>query len=271
MSARATASLLSVLAVCGASASSAAAAPSGQVRLLVPHRRLTTGEAVPVTVVNNSSSAIYRSLCFILERGTSQEWRAITQTHGVHVACAIWAGVVQAAHSRQSEQLELYDDLRPGSYRITLFYRPVRKHWRVIPPLTRRDRFVRAPITVHRAPVRPNPRLSEKRLVQIAERAAANAGDPDPTLIQHAAGPRFEAVRISSGDLVFEWNWSYLIAERGHFEFSGVGPPPGRTVTGTVLTLVVDAATGRVTDTGLSNRYPHLSRLGPVTTDAVAD
>src|SRR4051812_43029535 len=175
---------------------------SGQVRLVLQQEPLTTAEAVPVTVINGSASAIYRSLCFVLERRTSHGWQAIRRSHGVPVACTIWAGVVQAAHSRQPEQLELYDDLRPDSYRITLFYRLVPKHWRVIRKLTRRDRFVRLLITVRRAPRRPKPRLSEKRLLRIAEDAAARAGDPHPRLIEHAAGTRFDAVRVSSGDLV---------------------------------------------------------------------
>lgn len=239
---------------------------SGRIRLVLPGEPLTTAEAVPVTVINGSASAIYRSLCFVLERRTLHGWQAIRRSHGVPVACMIWAGTVQAAHSRQPEQLELYDDLRPGSYRITLFYRPVPKHPRVIPKLTGRDRFVRLLITVHRAPSRPKPRLPEKRLLRIAEDAATRASEPHPRLIQHAAGTRFEAVRISSGDLVFEQNWSYLIAERGHFSYTGVGPG-NTTITGSVLTLVVDAANGQVTDSGLSKRYPHLRRLGHVTTD----
>jgi hypothetical protein len=241
---------------------------SGQVGLVLPGEPLTTAESVRVTVMNGSTSAIYRSLCFVLERRTAHGWKAIRRSHGVPVACTIWAGVVQAAHSRQPEGLELYDDLRPGSYRITLFYRPVPKHARVIPKLTRRDRSVRLPITVRRAPRGPKPRLPEKRLLRIAKDAAASAGDPHPRLIQHAAGTRFDAVRISSGDLVFEWNWSYLIAERGHFICDACdGPPGAKPPTGTVLTLVVDAADGQVTDFGLSRRYPHLRRLGHVTTD----
>jgi len=67
---------------------------------------------------------------------------------------------------------------------------------------------------------------------------------------------------------VFQWNWSYLIAVRGHFSYSGLGPPgSSSTVHGTVITLVVDAATGKVSDSGVSNRYPALARLGKVTTD----
>jgi len=259
---------LAVLASVALPSGAAEARASGQVRLVLQHQPLTTAKAVPVMVVNGSASAIYRSLCFVLERRTSHGWQAIRRSHGVPVACTIWAGVVQAAHSRQPEQLELYDDLRPGSYRITLFYRPVPKHARVIPKLTRRDRFIRLLITVHRAPRRPKPRLPESRLLQIAEDAAARAGDPHPRLIQHAAGTRYEAVRISSGDLVFEWNWSYLIAERGHFICQACSVPPGaKPPTGSVLTLVVDAANGQVTDSGLSKHYPSLRRLGHVTTD----
>lgn len=241
-------------------------AEAGQVRLVLQREPLTTAEAVPVTVINGSASAIYRSLCFVLERRTSHGWRTIRRSHGAPVACTIWAGMVQAAHSRQPEPLELYDDLRPDSYRITLFYRPVPKNARVISKLTRRDRFVRLLITVSRAPRRPMPQLSEQRLLRIAEDAAARASDPHPSLIQHAAGTRFDAVRISSGDLVPKWDWSYLIAERGHFSYTGVGLS-NATITGSVLTLVVDAANGQVTDSGLSKRYPRLRRLGHVTTD----
>ena len=244
----------------------ARAQASGQVRIVLPQQPLTIAENVPVTVVNTSASTIYRSLCFVLERQTARGWRIVTRTHGVPIGCTVRAGEVQAAHSRQPEQLQLYDDLRPGSYRITLYYRAVPKHWRVIPRLTRRDRLIRLPITVQRAPRRPRPRLSEQRLLHLAEDAAIRAGDPHPSLIQHAAGPRLEAGLVGSGDVVNEWNWSYLIAERGHFAQTGAGLG-NTTITGSVLTLVVDAATGQVTDFGLSKRYPQLRHLGVVTTD----
>jgi hypothetical protein len=35
----------------------------------------------------------------------------------------------------------------------------------------------------------------------------------------------------------------------------------------TVLTFVISARTGQITDGGAANRYPKLSRLGPVTTE----
>jgi hypothetical protein len=115
----------------------------------------------------------------------------------------------------------------------------------------------------------PEPRMSEHRLLALAEQAAAQTGDRSPWLIQHVETTRFEAVRISSGgDLVFAWNWSYLIAERGRFTAGGASIPPGaHAPSGSVLTIVVDARTGQHSDFGLSNRYPRLTKVGPVTTD----
>ena len=80
------------------------------------------------------------------------------------------------------------------------------------------------------------------------------------------AGTHFDAVHVGQGDLVCAWNWSYLIAIRGRFSYSNVGPFSS-TIHGTAMTLVVDAATGQVTDAGIARRYPRLEQLGPVTAD----
>jgi hypothetical protein len=75
---------------------------------------------------------------------------------------------------------------------------------------------------------------------------------------------------VASGEMVSGSGWSYLIAERGHFVATGASFPPGagaRLPSGSVLTLVVSAATGRVTDLGIGKRYPDLRKLGPVSTD----
>jgi hypothetical protein len=118
-----------------------------------------------------------------------------------------------------------------------------------------------------RAP-RRKPHLSEHRIVQLAERAAARAGDPSPTLIQRSEGTRHDANLVDSGDIVPGRRWSYLIAEPGHFVFKDAPTPPGAPApTGTGLTLIVNASTGEITDTRVSDRYPHLARLGPVHTD----
>jgi len=99
-------------------------------------------------------------------------------------------------------------------------------------------------------------------------RAAVEAGDRHPSLIKHAAGTRFAANLISSQDLVFDWSWAYLIAIRGHFKLRHFhGPPGARAPHGTVITMVLDAKTRQGEDGGVSNHYPDLARLGPVTTD----
>jgi hypothetical protein len=117
-------------------------------------------------------------------------------------------------------------------------------------------------------PSQGKPHLSERQVLGIALKAAAQAGDRKPTLIQHSEGTRYEANLVASGDLVPGRRWSYLIAERGHFAFKNASRPAGaRAPSGSVLTLVVDASTRQVTDTGLSNRYPHLGELGSARTD----
>jgi hypothetical protein len=109
------------------------------------------------------------------------------------------------------------------------------------------------------------PRLTDRQILRIALTAAANAGDPKPILIQHSQGTRADANLVDSGDIVPGRQWSYLIAERGHFVFKDTqGPPGARAPTGSVLTLVVNARTNQITDSGLSNRYPALAKLGPV-------
>lgn len=112
------------------------------------------------------------------------------------------------------------------------------------------------------------PHLSERRILQLAERAAARAGDRYPILIQHSQGTRHNANLVDSGDVVPGGQWSYLIAERGHFVLNDAPRPSGASAPrGSVLTLIVNAAAGGVSDSGVSNRYPDLDNLGPVHTD----
>lgn len=262
---RVVASLLAVGVLLGASAV-ASPAPSAVGLRLPTGRALYPGENLPVTVVDDTASSIYHSYCFVLARREASGWRQVVSTHGVRVACPIRIGELEAARSSQHLNLVLYDDLSPGTYRITLYYRPAPRHWKVLKALTRRDDAARLQFTVGPAPIQSRPRLAERRLLHLALSGAKGGGDSHPSLIQHAAGSRFEAVWIGQDDLAFAWNWSYLIAIRGHFHYSGVGPTES-TVRGKVMTLVVDAATGEITDSGLSNRYPALSRLGSVTTD----
>jgi hypothetical protein len=112
------------------------------------------------------------------------------------------------------------------------------------------------------------PMLAEAVILRIARAAAAQAGDPSPTLIQHSAGSRARANLIDSGAIVPGRQWSYLIAERGHFVLNNAPTPSGASaLSGSVLTQIVNATTGQITDGGVSDRYPNLARLGPVRTD----
>jgi hypothetical protein len=113
-----------------------------------------------------------------------------------------------------------------------------------------------------------HPQLTEQQVLRIALGAATASGDPRPTLIQHSAGTRYAANAISSGDRVPGSVWSYLVAERGQFVAESASRPAGVSAPrGSVITLVVNATTGRVSDSGISNQYPRLDKLGPVTTD----
>lgn len=57
----------------------------------------------------------------------------------------------------------------------------------------------------------PKPRLSERRLTQIALKAATANGDRRPSLIQDAEATRSRANLIAGGDIVPGSAWCYLI------------------------------------------------------------
>jgi hypothetical protein len=107
---------------------------------------------------------------------------------------------------------------------------------------------------------------TERSILRVALRAAAQAGDATPTLIQHSVGTRYRANLAASGEIAGGQQRSYLIAERGHFVLADVGPG-NQTIRGSVITLVYNAKTRDVSDYGLQNNYPNLAALGPVTTD----
>lgn len=113
----------------------------------------------------------------------------------------------------------------------------------------------------------PGRRVSESRLLEIALKMAADADERSPTLIQYSEGDRVQANLVASGTKIFEHRPTYLIAMRGQFTYWMAKRPPGRPPPrGTVMTLVVDAETGRLSDVGIHNRYPQLEQLGPVIT-----
>lgn len=105
----------------------------------------------------------------------------------------------------------------------------------------------------------------------LAKRVAAHFGGGVPGTVQYTTGTR-EALNLAmSGDDIPDQTPSYLIVMRGKFSS---GPPtyPGEPASAqhpdnwSVEMLVVDAATGQVTDSGGSDAYPNLASLAPVHT-----
>jgi hypothetical protein len=241
------------------------AGPHTLVRLVTGRRTLRAGEAVPVSIINAGSRLLFRAGCLALQRRWGGVWETITRTHGVFIGCP-HVDVLLPAHSSQELILALYDDLPPGVYRAKLAYKASsHSHTR---RAIGRDHFAWIQLKVRRFPAGSKPQLPENRILQIATEAAAGAGDPNPTLIQHSQGTRFAANQIATRDLVYRWNWSYLIAERGDFtDYNATGPPGSPAPRGSVLMLIVDASSGQVTDFGILYNYPYLAHLGPVTTD----
>ena len=113
-------------------------------------------------------------------------------------------------------------------------------------------------------------------LVTLARAQAAAAGDAAPTLIQHVLTTRQRANLAAGGDKVPGDNPSYLVAIRGNYTVQRALPPipPGApaptqtTANYSVITLVVDASTGQITDYGISDEYPNLDSVGAVSTDS---
>ena len=132
------------------------------------------------------------------------------------------------------------------------------------------------------APVPPVPSQplqivrSEADILSLALAVAARKGDPNPRLVQHTTGPR-EAATRTTGSVVFANDPSYLIAITGTFRARRPTPPgihladADAFITYTIQVLVVDIATGRVTDIGSTQIHPDLATVGPVTTDYSVD
>jgi hypothetical protein len=114
---------------------------------------------------------------------------------------------------------------------------------------------------------------NEGDILRLALEIAARKGDPNPELIEHTTGTR-EAATKTTGSWVRSDELSYLIAMRGDFSAPRPTPPTirptaaqDRVMAYPVQVLVVEVASGRVTDSGSSSAYPELSSVGPVVID----
>lgn len=114
---------------------------------------------------------------------------------------------------------------------------------------------------------------NERDILRLALEVAARNGDPSPELIEHTIGTR-EAATKTTGSRVRSGEPSYLIAMRGDFSVPRPDPPTlsptdaqDRVLVYPIHVLVVEIASGCVTDSGSSPDYPDLSSVGPVVTD----
>ncbi len=120
--------------------------------------------------------------------------------------------------------------------------------------------------------------LSAMAIIAIAQRAATDAGESKPTEIEWVASTRSEAATVTSGSAVTgpqDDQPVILIQLQGAFTATHARMPRAATSeqdaqsqlpTGSVITLVVDGATGDVLDYGLTNEHVNLGKLGQVHT-----
>jgi hypothetical protein len=107
--------------------------------------------------------------------------------------------------------------------------------------------------------------LSEAQITQMAVGFAAANSDANPTSIEHVEGSQQQVVLAFSGATVPYDGEVVGVVMQGHFVGNVSGP--GGSPTGSVLTMVIDATTGRLTGFGIENNVPDLTGLGPVTRD----
>jgi hypothetical protein len=104
------------------------------------------------------------------------------------------------------------------------------------------------------------PEISQ--LTAIARDASAAYGESNPKLGAVVSSTRDVANRFTNGATIFDDSPCYVLEVSGHFTAMrhprGVPAPSG-----TVLTVIVDAATMTPVDAGIGSTAPDLSGLGP--------
>lgn len=108
--------------------------------------------------------------------------------------------------------------------------------------------------------------LGTAELSEIAREFAASMGDSTPISSEYLTGDRRQVVLALSGDEVEDSGNVDAIILRGQFVDHLAPRPPGVTApSGTVLTLVINAATGEMNDFGIQSNVPNVKEFGPVT------
>ena len=108
-----------------------------------------------------------------------------------------------------------------------------------------------------------------RELLRLALEVAARNGDPDPVLIEHAYGTRFDVTR-TTGSIVYDGTPSCIFVMQGNFRWNHSRPanPVGPEVRSFPFQIVViDVRSREVTDLGAHVQRPDLTSLGRVVRD----
>jgi hypothetical protein len=112
--------------------------------------------------------------------------------------------------------------------------------------------------------------IDESQLLALALEVAVQSGDPNPELVQHVCGSRFDATR-TTGLTVFSDAPSYIVVMKGKFSGRrsrpGAGPAGEEVVSYPFRSVVVDIETGKIIGSRSSKQAPDLTSLGEVITD----
>jgi hypothetical protein len=111
------------------------------------------------------------------------------------------------------------------------------------------------------------PVTSSSAAAAIAERIAATNNVPTPPTVDVAQATRTQAIAVvDPTDTIATNEPSYVVQMSGDFIGYGAKVPPGAALpTGTNMTVVINASSGRITDWSIDNSPQPLSALGPVT------
>lgn len=116
------------LATSSATASARTRPPHGAVTLTLPATSFSAGQRVIAVLVNHTSEQLQFGVCPSLAEQVDGQWVPVTDGHRIGVACPDPDLVFDQvkAHALRLISFELYDDLEPGIYRVTLPYREAR-------------------------------------------------------------------------------------------------------------------------------------------------
>jgi hypothetical protein len=135
------------------------------------------------------------------------------------------------------------------------------------------ETFARGAADPGEAPPAPAPvvgGIDESALLPLARKVAAQSGDPNPELIQHARGSRFELTQ-TTGSVVFSDAPSYIVVMKGNFHTRRTNrrarPTDAPLASYSFRTIVIEIETGKITDSGCSDHAPDLTALDAVITD----